>query len=404
MKKPTLDQRLSSDLTEFSLVLGGPLYQLWRRTRLAGNALQLVRRRVVAIVLIAWVPLLILSAAEGHAWRTGETGVPVPFLRDIETHARLLAALPLLIIAELVVHSRMRLLARQFVERGLISEPARPRFEAIIASAMRVRNSITIEVLLIAIVYVVGVGFVWRTQVALDIATWYGAGVNRVLQPTLAGWWLGLVSLPLFQFLLLRWYLRIFIWTRFLWQVSRIQLSLVPTHPDRCGGLGFLSTISYAFAPLLVAQGCLLAGVIANQIFFDGASLREFKVEIAAMAAFMVFVVLGPPLVFAPQLSAARLVGLREYGNLAERYVREFDRKWVRGGAPPDEQLVGSADIQSLADLANAFEVVKGMRLAPVDLRTAIRLVIMTLLPLLPLTLTMISLEQLLDSMLKMVI
>ena len=106
---------------------------------------------------------------------------------------------------------------------------------------MRLRNSVWAEVLLIAFVYVVGVGFVWRTQIALDVASWYGAPVDGIWQPSLAGWWLGCVSLPLFQFLLLRWYFRLFIWARFLWQVSRIELRLMPTHPDRCGGLGFLA-------------------------------------------------------------------------------------------------------------------------------------------------------------------
>ena len=141
------------------------------------------------------------------------------------------------------------------------------------------------------------------------------------MQPSLAGWWLGCVSLPLFQFLLLRWYFRLFIWARFLWQVSRIELKLMPTHPDRCGGLGFLALVSHAFAPLLLAQGALLAGMMANRIFYAGAKLPEFKVEIIGLVAVMVFAVLGPLLVFAPKLAAAKRAGLREYGTLAQRYV-----------------------------------------------------------------------------------
>ena len=219
----------------------------------------------------------------------------------------------------------------------------------------------------------------------------------------MAGWWLGLVSLPLFQFLLLRWYFRLFIWTRFLWQVSRIELSLMPTHPDRCGGLGFLASVGYAFAPLLVAQGALLAGLMANRIFYAGARLPEFKVELIGLVAVMVFALLGPLLVFGPQLEAAKRVGLREYGVLAQRYVREYDRKWLRGGAPPDEPFLGSGDIQSLADLANSFEVVKDMRWAPFGLPTVLQLAVMTLIPVLPLTLTMMSLEELLDRLLKIV-
>jgi hypothetical protein len=400
---PTSDKLLLHEPPDFSLVLGGPLYQLLRRTHLTGNTMQLLIRRVIVISLLAWVPLLILSIVEGHAWSARGTDVPLQFLYDIELHARLLLALPLLILAELVVHQRMRPLVRQFLERGLIPEVSRPRFEAAIASAMRLRNSITAEVLLIALVYVVGVGFFWRTQVALDVPSWYGVGMGGRLQPTLAGWWMGLVSLPIFQFLLLRWYFRLFIWTRFLWQVSRIKLSLIPTHPDRCGGLGFLSLICYAFSPLLFAQGTLLAGLIANRIFFTGASLTQFKVEIAVLVAVMVFVVLGPLLVFIPRLQTAKRVGLHQYGTLAERYAREFDHKWLRGGAPAGEPLLGSADIQSLANLDKSYEMVRSMWWAPINLQTVIQLAVTTLLPLLPLTLTMISFEQLLAQVLKLV-
>ena len=118
-----------------------------------------------------------------------------------------------------------------------------------------------------------------------------------------------------------------------------------------------------------MAHGALLAGLIANRIFYVGAALPEFKIEIAVLVVFLMCVVLGPLLVFAPQLAQAKRTGNREYGTLAERYVREFDAKWLRGGAPADEPLVGSADIQSLADLANSFEVVRTMQMAPITKR-----------------------------------
>jgi hypothetical protein len=207
------------------------------------------------------------------------------------------------------------------------------------------------------------------------------------------------VSLPLFQFLLIRWSLRLFIWMRFLWQVSRIDLSLVPTHPDRVGGLGFLSNTVYAFIPLAVAHGALLSGSIANRIFHLGAALPEFKIEIAVFVIFMLVLVLGPLLLFAPQLAQAKRTGLREYGTLAERYVREFDTKWLHGAEPAKEPLVGSADIQSLADLANSFEVVRTMRIAPVTKDAIIQLAVSTLVPVVPLALTMMPLEELLKKL-----
>ena len=308
-----------------------------------------------------------------------------------------------MILAELVVHQRMRGVVGQFLSRGLIPDAVRAKFDAAIASAMRLRNSVAAEVFMIAFVYVVGVGFIWRTHFAPDVASWHGIGAGGKLQPSLAGWWLGCVSLPIFQFLLLRWYFRLFVWARFLWQVSRLELSFMPMHPDRCGGLSFLAMVSQAFAPVLVAQGVVLAGTIANKIFFAGAKLPAFKLEIIGLVTVMVFAILGPMLVFLPQLAAARRTGLREYGILAQRYAREFDHKWLRGGAPADEPLLGSGDIQSLADLGNSYAVVNEMRVAPFTMRTVLQLAVITLLPVAPLLLTMIPLEELLDRLLKVV-
>ena len=395
----TSDEPLLSEPIDFSLCLGGPLYQLWQRAHLSGGALELLNRRIVALLVLSWLPLLVLSVAEGNAWG----GAKLPFLFDPDIHVRLLLALPLLVVAELIVHQRMRPVVGLFLERGLIPDSARSRFDAAGTAALRLRNSVTAELLLLVIVYGVGVLFVWRTQAALDMGSWYGVEVNGKLQPSLAGWWLGCVSLPLFQFLLLRWYFRLFIWARFLWRVSRLDLSLMPTHPDRCGGLGFLSGVCNAFAPVLLAQGTLLAGLMANRIFYTGAKLPEFKLEIIGLVAFMVFAVLGPLLVFLPQLAAAKRLGSREFGTLAQRYSREFDRKWLRGGAPADEPLLGSSDIQSLADLGNSFAVVKEIQWVPFNMRTVLQLAVTTLLPVGPLLLTMVPLEELLDRLFKLV-
>ena len=280
MKHPTQKSRddpgLRLDTLDFSLILGGPLFQLLRRAHLADDAMMLVSQRVIVIVLLAWLPLLMLSTLEG---RVLGGNVVVPFLFDVEVHVRYLVALPLLIIAELVVHRRMRPLVQQFLERNLIPESAMTRFDAAIASAFRLRNSVFAEAFLIAIVYGVGILIIWRQYLALDTTTWYATRSAGDWKLSLAGMWYGYVSLPIFQFLLCRWYLRLFIWARFLWQVSRIDLSLVPTHPDRVGGLGFLANTAYAFTVLAVAHGALLAGPFSNRIFFLGAALSQYKVE-----------------------------------------------------------------------------------------------------------------------------
>ena len=204
--------------------------------------------------------------------------------------------------------------------------------------------------------------------------------------------------------MLLRWYFRLFVWARFLWDVSRMDVAYAPMHPDRTGGIGFLSRTGYAFAPLLLAQGVLLAGTIANRIFFDGAALPEFKLLVFTFVVAVLAAVLAPLLVFIVPLSRARRAGLRQYSHLSKRYVDEFEMKWLHGATADAEPLLGSADLQSLADMANSFEVVRGMRVVPITRDTLVQLVVTTLLPVAPLLLTMISFEELLSRLVKVVV
>jgi hypothetical protein len=383
------------DPVDFSPVLGGPLFKLLCGARLSDDALGLMRRRIVVFSLVAWLPLLVLSAVDGHLLGGS---VALPFLMDVGVHVRFLVAMPLLIAAELIVHTRLRPVAKMFMERHVVPESDTPRFEAAVASASRLRDSVLAEVLLIALVYLIGVTIIWRHYAVLPTATWYATPTGDTSRLTLAGAWYGYVSVPILQFLLLRWYFRIVIWMRLLWQVSRIDLSLIPTHPDRVGGLGFLALTPRAFAPLLLAHGAVLAAGLANQIFYLGGHLPQFKFEILMVVVFMLCLFLCPLLVFTPQLARTKRAGLREYGTLAERYVRAFDAKWLRGQAG-EEPLLGSADIQSLADLANSVAVVQSMRISLVTKESVIMVAAVTLAPVLPLVLTLMPLEELLKKL-----
>lgn len=380
------------DPGDFSFVLGGPLFQLFRRTRLTGDALELARRRIIVITAVAWLPLLVLSALEG---RLVAGGVAVPFLRDIEAHARFLVVVPLLIAAELVVHQRVRFVARQFLVRGLIPAHQRARFDEALASTTRLRNSIAAELALIAVVYVVGVLIIWGRFVALDASTWYATPTDGGRTLSLAGVWFAWVSLPIVQFLLLRWYYRIFIWVRFLWRISKLDLRLVATHPDRLGGLGFLSLTSTAFTPLALAHGALVAAWIANRIFVDGAALVDFKVEIIGVAVLVLAVVFIPLMAFSGKLFEVWVNGELDYGPLVERYAHDFEAKWLHAESRPEQPLLGTPDIQSFADMTNVYRVVRGTRFAPITRQALVMVVAATLAPIAPLLLTMMPLGEL---------
>jgi len=377
---------------DFSIVLGGPFFQLLRKVKLSGNALEDAKKRTLTLALFTWLPLLILSFITGKALSGSAT---VPFIEDIAVHIRYLVAVPIMIFAELLVHQRMRVVVKQFIDRKIIPEDKLEKFHAAIHSALRLRNSILAESLLIAFVYIVGVHFIWRPFAIIDTNAWYSHSSPEGNKLTLAGFWFGYISNPLFQFLILRWYYRIFIWSRFLWQVSRIQLNLNPLHPDKVGGLGFLSEIDSAFLPLAMVHGAVLSGLIADRILHLNASLLDFKVELVVIVLLVWLLLLLPLLLFTGQLAHTKRKGIVTYGQLGSKYVQDFDKKWMQASTSHDEALIGSADIQSLADLSNSYEVVRKMQLAPITKETLISLTAMTLLPVLPLVLTMMPIEEL---------
>ena len=384
----TVKINILDDPPDFSIVLGGPLFQLLRRARLEGDHQELLYRRLIAFVGITWLPLLLLATVGPFAGSAGR----LAFLRDIEVHAKFLAALPAFIVAELIVHARMLPVARRFIERKIIPVEELPRFYRTVESAFRLRNSVPLEIGLFIVVYTLGLLF-WHGRFGIDVPTWYANPGGR-WNLTPAGGWYVFISIPLLQFILLRWYMRFLIWYRFLWQVSRMQLNLIPTHPDRCGGLGFLGGIAYTFGPVLFAQGAMLAGLIASNVLYEGGQLLSFKMYAASFVAFFVLVIFGPLIMFSPQMAATRRKGLADYGLLAQRYVEGFRDKWVQGYAINAGELLGSGDIQSLADLGNSYTVVQEMRMVPFSLKDVTRLAAATAAPMVPLLLLVWSPEE----------
>jgi hypothetical protein len=394
---PTMTKAaFQEEATNFSLVMGGPIFQLFRKVHLTGDHLELLHRRVLTIVSIAWLPMLILDLV---ASRHGNPG-RLTFLHDVEVQARFLVTLPVLIVAELIVHSRIRPAVQRFVERRIVRGEDLPRFEAAIESAVRLRNSIPVELVLLISVYTLGL-WLWSSRFAIESSTWYANPGGR-WHLTPAGCWYVFVGIPILQFVLLRWYLRLFIWYRFLWRVSKLNLHLVPIHPDRCAGLAFLGKTAFAFGPILFAQGAMLAGLVASRVLYRGESLLSFKLQIGGFIVFFVLAILGPLLMFTPRMAAAKRKGLADYAQISQGYVDMFEEKWVLN-TPPPEEVLGSGDIQSLADLNNSYDIVRGMRAVPFGIDDISRLAVATAAPLTPLLLTIFSPEELVMRLVKIV-
>lgn len=386
------EQNKLDDSVDFSLGLGGPLYHIYLRTGLAEKPLLLCKRRMFILSLFAWLPLFILAMIGGVAF----SGVKVPFIYDVDVHVRFLISLPLLVYAELIAHVRLRIIVQQFLKCNIIGLNDRQRFHAIIASAGRLANSSVVEICIIIFVITAG-HWISEKSFPLDGSVWHTKKTSDMMQFTLAGYWYMFISLPLFQFLLLRWYYRIAIWYRFLFQVSRLPLQLNSLHPDRAGGIGFLVESVYALVPLLLAHSVLLSGMILNRIWNSGATLLQFQSEIIAIMIFIMALPLVPMIFFILPLLRAKRAGTLAYDVVANRYVSSFYKKWIDSESKNNEVLLGTTDIQSLADLSNSYNVSSQMRILPFGRSCIIAIVILTFFPLLPLLFTTMPIEKILN-------
>jgi hypothetical protein len=221
---------------EFSLVEGGPLRRLARRVRFRGQPLGPLELGV-GLALFAWVPLLCLTALE----RLGPgQDMAVSFLGSVSTHVRFLVTLPLVFATEVWVTPRLRHFVGDAVDTRVVPEAEVPALERAIRLAHRLRDSTTAE-LVLALLAVAFVQLGVRPfDLPDDLRSWRVTGAGEGVQLSLAGWWYGLVALPLYQFVIGRWGWRLLVWWVFLWRFSRLRLQLVPTHPDLAGGLGYL--------------------------------------------------------------------------------------------------------------------------------------------------------------------
>lgn len=376
----------------FSLGVGGPFYQLFYKLRLLKKPLLLYKRRSIILALFVWLPLLVMAMLGGTAFG----GVKVPFIYDIDVHVRFLLVLPMLVYAEVIAHDRFPVIVGQFLKCNIIAIEDRSKFTTIIKSASRLQGSVVAEIIILGLAYTAG-HWISIKYISLGDSTWFSTSKNSIPEFTSAGLWYVYVALPVFQFMLLRWYFRIFVWYRFLWKISRLTLKLNSLHPDRAGGLGFLSNSIYALELFLLAHSVLLSGMIFNRILNSGVAIADFKIEIISILVFVLLLPLVPLLFFIFQMVNEKRTGTLNYGVIANQYVDEFRDKWITTSSRSSASILGASDIQSLADLFNSFEVSNKMRVTPFGKRSIIALVIITALPLVPLIFTLIPLERIIS-------
>ncbi len=377
---------------------GGPLYRMERAVGLIKVDDLRIARRVMLVILIGWLIPGLLLAFEGEVYRGDRLGA---FVYDFANNARFLITAPIFIIAEAITIPRLASLAHHFLGSGLIADQDRDRFDEAISSTRRLMNSWLVDVLVIILAFAI-VFSRYRILQPEMVPAWYKSegGEQLILSP--AGWWSFFVSVPLFIILFLGWMWRVFLWGRFLWLMSRLNLRLIPGHPDRAGGLKFISYSLRSFSPLGFALGALVAGFEANRLIYHGAPTAIIKKMTISLLIFVVILFSGPLFIFTRKLIDEKRRGILAYGSLALGLGQQFERKWISHSGNVEESALEVADFSSTTDLYQIVSNVYSMLSVPIDIRDVIMVIVSTLLPFIPVLFIVLPVEAILQELTKL--
>jgi hypothetical protein len=379
--------------TEFYLAPGGPVDRLQQRLWSGRTQPPRLGLRALVTAIVVWAPMVVLNFLQPGS------GADIPFHRDIAAHARFLLIIPLLIIAEGSIGNRSRLVVSQFLSSGLVADTDADRFERAVKRGRRLLESWVAELfvgVLTALLVWIGIHGV----IVEPTVFWFESPDGACHGLSLAGWWYAAVATPVFVFLALRWVWRYLIWWWFLGRVASLDLRLAGTHPDRMGGLAFVSFHQASFAILTFAAGCAVSAAAANRILYAGATLMSYKAALIAIIIGSALIGLLPLLVFTPHLVRAKRTYWTTYSRFASDYVWSFQQKWL-GKKDHGEEALGSGDIQSLADLGGSFDRLVGMRPVAIDRRLVVSFLFAAAAPILPLVLTVMPLRDIIKMLLK---
>jgi hypothetical protein len=378
---------------------GGPPLRLQTALRLVKPDKSKTIGRAVLISMIVWAPLLLLAAMQSFA--VGDDKL-TDLLLDFAVHARYLVAVPLFVVAEFFTLSNLGSTARHFLEADLIRESDRPGFELISSNTRRLLNSKVVEILVILLAY--SSVIILIRVISLETIPGWHMLTKEDLSFSWAGWWHILVSIPLFLIFLFGWLWRLLLWSVFLWRVSRLDLHLVPAHPDLSGGLQFVGASLRAFPLLSFALGAVVAGGVANRVVHQGMHLIDFKYIIATLLAAILILFVAPLMAFTREILQARRRGIFEYGALAGAVGRQMERKWLGPGGNVDQGALDVPHFSATTDLYQLVSNVYQIKSVPLDLQDLVAVVVAVLLPFVPVLLFEIPLNVILPDLLKLLL
>jgi hypothetical protein len=380
----------ASDLT-ISLIRDDVWFRLQGRLGLIPERGLGLVRRALFFALLTWLPIVVWAFSTGRVL----PGIASePLIQHFSIHVRFLLAVPLFVFGEGAIHGMTTRLIPYFVSSGLIQDGQREAFRDILRGMVRLRNSTLPWVVIVSLLIA---WFILQppSQMQHELV-WANTGEPSGFNLGFGGWWLDYVAQPIFFALLLSWLWRLLLLFLLLKRIAGLDLQLVPTHPDRAGGLGFLEKLPQAFGLFAFAVSSVVASRLAHGVLYHGVHVVSLKAEVGLCLLLLIMLCLAPLTVFIPTLVVAKKQALLDYGTLVGQHGRFVHRRWIVGEPLETPPLLMAPEIGPVADAVTLYESVANMRPAPIGKAAVVAIALPAAIPLLALLAIEIPIRELL--------
>lgn len=360
---------------EESLVRGGPFYRAQEAIHLLTGEQWNLGRRILIAICIGWVPVVLLTLF----FRLDTIG---GLLKEYTVNFRMLIAVPVLLAGQVIMDNVFKMIISHIRDAELLPSSEQAKMDRTISKLMRLRDSFVAEAVIVVIAYATVAGIIGARMATAE--GWALSSANH-LSP--AGWYYAVVSQLIFRFLLgislWKWCL----WILFLFRLSRLDMELIPTHPDQHGGLGFLGMSPLAIAPTVFVLCGAIGSTWRLQILKHEAHLMNFKIDAIVLLVIMLVIAMGPLVLFVPRLGLLHRQGILQYGTLGQIHSVDFHKKWILNRKGHEAEFLAAPEVSTLIDYASSYENVEKLQPFPLDRGAIVALVLGIVIALLPVVL-----------------
>ena len=382
--------------TECSLIDDELPHRLQKRVGLIPEGGRGVARRAIILAAVTWLPVVVWAVMTGRAW-PGDAAERL--LQHFGVQVRCLVAIPLFILGEATAHGIATKLLRALQDGGFVTEADLPRLRDITADVGRLRRAWLPWVIIAGLGIALGIAgshtgsaheLIWANQ---QNAAGMGVGFG--------GWWFRYVSRPIFYILALGWFWRLALWCIILKRIMRLDLALVPTHPDQLMGLGYLASTPKAFQPFLLAISSVVAARLAHNVLHHGVDIRSLAGPIGVFILVIMVLMLLPLLFCAPRLLQAKREAIASYSALVAKHGRLVRERWILGKELEDTRLLEANELGPVVDTNALFDAVKHTRTVPISRSTLIAILLPLAVPMILLAAIQVPIKDILGVLVK---